>query len=86
MLDTQTLNEMIEATKTATDLIIEMYGNHTVSTRAADAKRVVKPVELRYIDPESVLEVLAQFKGVQADCENELSSIRYQEKTQGEGA
>lgn len=86
MLDTQTLNEMIEATKTATDLIIELYGNHTASTRAADAKRVVKPVELRYIDPESVLEVLAQFKSVQADCENELSSIRYQEKTQGEGA
>lgn len=86
MLDTQTLNEMVEAIKTATDLIVELHGNHAVSTRAADAKRVVKPVELRYIDPESVLELLAQLKGVQADCENELSSIRYQEKTQGEGA
>ena len=83
MLNKQTLNEMIEATKTATDMIVELYENHTVSTRAADAKRVVKPVELRYIDPESVLELLSQLKGVQADCENELCSIRYQEEAQG---
>jgi hypothetical protein len=86
MLDTQTLNEMIEATKTATDLIIELYGNNTVSTRAADAKRVVRPVELCYIDSELVLEVLAKLKGVQGDCENELCSIDYQEKMKGEGA